>query len=215
MSSLFLAKNYGRVAKGAVYRVSLLVSPFYSILVWLGGPAVTGIVIDLILKCTNLSPPIFEPATKFIETHIRLISIGTEAYLALLLLAWVGTTERRLRAAFHICKAADELKFGDLGFREVRPQETEAQESFYPRPFFGTYFPRNIVDWPEDSRDDEAEMAPRLGEDVLQQLLQQGHRIRRFCSRHRSEIGAGGFSSSGLGAKTGEVARSETEQSRA
>ena len=76
-----------------------------------------------------------------------------------------------LKAAFRLYTPTEELDLADLGFREVRPQSPQPEQTHMElRPFFGTYFPRKAVEDGEPADEDSA-IAREYAEEDLERHI--------------------------------------------
>ncbi len=162
-----------------------LVSPFYPRLKWFVRIALASVLFGLITVyiAEEFDPRVWKAVTRFVAAHQSPFLLALGLFLIFYFLAWVGhkrrETQRCLRAAFGIYLPAEKLSLADLGFRESQPEEPERWEThLQERPFFGTYFPRTMIeDEDTESTDADTGMRREFTEEDLQEHIRDGRRF--------------------------------------
>ena len=182
-AALSLAAAGARLAPWLGRRLALSAAPLYPPLKWVGGAALFGLLLNLLADFIGqgFDLPVLDALARFMQVH-RATVVGTAAAVVILsAVAWVGhrmrSTDRRLCAAFALCRDTEDLTLGDLGFRRAYPQEPEQGEERQDlRPFFGKYFPRILVAHTEADTA-YADTACELAETDVERLIREGRSL--------------------------------------
>ena len=158
----------------------LVVAPLYPVLKWIvfgaAGALFFGLFVDYVTS--GFALPVWWGIVVNSALQYRIpIALALASFSVLFLFACIGhrrkETLRRLRDAFRLYKPAEELSLADLGFREASPQEPQRAETHEEeRPFFGTYFPRKVLEVTEFVETDPA-LVREFTEEELEQLIRK------------------------------------------